>query len=78
MKKKFNILSICSFIISLVVFVISYIFYHYVTSDFKLSPNYMTAPAKPLVTYLFSILGVMFLFCSIITPVIGAIFFNEK
>ena len=78
MRKKCNILALCSFALALAIFVFSYFLYHYTLPDGGFSSVYQTEPGKPLVTLLFSIWGVTFLFASVMSLLIGRIFFKEK
>ena len=75
MKQKFKKLSLWSFILALALFVWSYFLFHYATPEGGFSLVYRAEPAKPLVTELWSILGVLFLFSSILSGIIGRIFF---
>ena len=78
MRKKCNILSLCSFLLALGIFVISYILYHYMLPDGSFTTVFQTTPGKPWVTFLFGIWGVTFLFASVMSLLIGCIFFKEK
>jgi hypothetical protein len=78
MRKKFNILALCSFALALGIFVFSYILYHHTLPDGGFTAVYQMEPGKPLVTLLFSIWGVTFLFASVMSFLIGRIFFKGK
>ena len=78
MKKKFQKLSLWSLVLALAIFVFSYFLYHYMTPDGTFTVVFQTEPGKPLVTELFSILGTLFLFSSILSGMIAKIFFPEK
>lgn len=78
MRKKCTVLSIWSFALALGIFVFSYILYHYITPDGFFTAVFQTAPGKPLVTLLFCIWGVMFLFAGVMSLLVGHIFFKEK
>ena len=78
MRKKCNILALCSFALALAIFVFSYFLYHYGLPEGVFSPVFREEPAKPMVTWLFAIWGTQFLFAAVISPVIGRIFFKEK
>ena len=74
MKNKWNILAVCTFAIALGIFVLTYFLYHYMGPDGRFLPVPQSAPGKPFVTLLFGIWGVMFLFSSVISVLIGMIF----
>ena len=78
MKKKFQKLSVWSFVLALAIFVFSYILYHYATPELTIGTVFHEEPAKPLVTQLWANLGVMFLFSSIFCRMIAKIFFSDK
>lgn len=78
MKKKFKQLSLWSLVLALAIFVFSYFLFHYMTPDGTFTTVYQKSPGKPLVTELFSILGTLFLFSSILSAMIAKIFFPEK
>ena len=77
-KKKFFILSLCCLVLAFGIFVFSHVLYHYVTADFSISPVYLTEPQKPMVTWLFAIWGVCFLFAGVFSFLLGIIFGNDK
>lgn len=72
--KKFYILSLCCIVLAVAIFLFSHFLYHYVTADFSLSPVYLTEMQKPMVTWLFAIWGVMFLFAGVFSLLVGLIF----
>lgn len=78
MKKKCNMLSLCCFVLALAIFVFTYFLYHYGLPDGGFSSVFHETPAKPFVTLLFGIWGVTFLFASVMSLLIGQIFFKEK
>ena len=78
MRKKCNTLSLCSFVLALGIFVFSYILYHYMLPDGEFTSVFQTTPGKPVVTLLFGIWGVQFLFASVMSLLVGRIFFKEK
>lgn len=78
MKKKCTILSICSFVIALAIYSFTYILFHYLRPEGGFSAVFQKKPAKPFVTLLFGIWGVMFHFASVMSLLIGKIFFSEK
>ena len=78
MRKKWNILAACSFVLAVVIFVFTYCLFHHMTPDGSFVAAYQAAPAKPFITLLFGIWGVMFLFSGVISLVIGSIFCPKK
>ena len=78
MKKKFNILALWSFGLALGIFAFSYILFHYTLPGGSFTTVRQSAPGKPLVTELFAIWGVLFLFASVMSLLIGQIFFRDE
>ena len=78
MRKKWNTLAVCSFIIAVAIFVVTYCLFHHVTADGSFAAAYQETPGKPFITLLFGIWGVMFLFTAVISLVIGRIFYPKK
>ena len=77
MRKKWNILGMCSFVISLAIFVFTYFLYHYLGLD-GFGTIYQPTPVKPFVTLLFGIWGVTFLFSSVMSLLVGIVFHSKK
>ena len=77
-KKKWNTLAVCSFVIALAIFVFTYFLFHHMSADGGFVDEYYELPEKPFVTLLFGVWGVMFLFSSVMSLVVGKIFFSEK
>ena len=78
MRKKCNILSLCSFIVSFVIFAFTYYLYHYVDVDCRFVPEFHDSPGKPFITLLFGVWGVMFLFSGVMSFLVGRIFFKKE
>lgn len=78
MRKKYYKLALWSFVLALGIFIFSYVLYHYTLPDGAFTAVYQTEPGKPLVTLLFSIWGVTFLFASVMSLLIGSIFFPRE
>lgn len=78
MKKKLRLLSLCCLALALLIFVFSFFLYHYLGPEGCFTPVKQSIPEKPLVTLLFSIWGVHFLFASVMCALINLIFFPEK
>ena len=78
MKKKFQKLSLWSLVLALAIFVFSYFLYHYVLPDGTITTIFQKEVGKPLLTELFSILGTLFLFSSILSGMIAKIFFQKE
>ena len=78
MKAKFNRLSTWSFVLAVVIFILSFFVFHYVTPDLTISPVFQKEAGKPLVCQLLSTLGVLFLFSGILCRMISAIFFDAE
>lgn len=78
MRKKIKMLSIVSFISSIVIFLFNYVMFHYMGKDGKFSKEFKKEPEKPFVTLLFGILGTLFLFGSFISSLIAKIIFSDN
>ena len=66
MKQKLLKLSMWQGIIATAIFVINYFFYHFVTDE-GFTIVWQPEPGKPFVAYLIGLLGVLFLFGSIVS-----------
>ena len=75
-KKNFLILSLITFIIGIIVFGISYFMFHYVT-DSGITLVWHPEAGKPFVTDLVGMFGVLNIFASLISLLIGLIFFRN-
>lgn len=76
-RKRFFVLALCCLVLALGIFGFSHFLYHYVNADFSLSAVYLTEPQKPMVTWLFAIWGVCFLFAGVFSLLLGIIFGSE-
>ena len=76
-RKRFFVLALCCLVLALGIFGFSHFLYHYVNADFSLSSVYLTEPQKPMVTWLFAIWGVCFLFAGVFSLLLGIIFGSE-
>lgn len=77
MKQKFLKLSRLSYGLSLLIFALDFFMYHFVT-DNGISLVFREEAGKPFVTLLLGILGVLFLFSSILSLLIARIFYSEE
>ena len=77
MKKKLRLLSLCCFLLALLIFLISFVFYHYFTPEGIFTFVFQTSAGKPFVSFLFGVLGVHFLFSSIMSLIVCRIFYNN-
>ena len=78
MRKKFLILSLCCLILALAIFAWTYCLYHYMSPEGIFTTVLRYEPGKPMVTYLFGVWGVCFLFASIMSLLVGLIFGSKK
>lgn len=78
LRKKCNILALCALVLSLAIFVFTYFLFHYLSPEGGFSAVYQETPAKPYVTLFFGMWGVMFLFASIMSFMIGIIFGRKQ
>lgn len=77
-RKRFYILAIASFAISLAIYVFTYCLFHYLGPD-GFSSMYRDIPYKPVVTIYFGIWGVMFQFAALVSVLLAWIFCpNER
>ncbi|MBR2028861.1 MAG: hypothetical protein IKA10_07760 [Oscillospiraceae bacterium] len=75
MKSKFKKLSLVSFIIAIVLFVFSFVLFHYLTPEGTFSSVWYAEANKPFVTFLFAIWGTLHLFAAVLNFLIALIFF---
>lgn len=78
MRKKFITLSNRSFLWALGIFVLSFLIYHYITPEGTITLVSQNQPGKPMVTELFAIWGVMFLFSGVVCRMIANIFYPKN
>ena len=76
-KRKFINLSICSFIISAVTFVITYFCFHYLTDD-GFTTIWQPEAGKPFVTDVLGQFATLMLFLSVASLLIVLIFYKDK
>ena len=77
MNKKLNKLSLITFIISVICFVITYFVFHYITDEgFTLIKQ--DEAGKPLVTYVIAFFSTLMLFLSVSSLLINLIFFKKE
>ena len=78
MRKKCNTLAAWTFCLAVVIFIISYILYHYMLPGGVFTLTWQPEPGKPVVTMMVAMWGVMFLFASVMSLLIGHIFFPRQ
>ena len=78
MKQKLNKLSLWSFALALVNFVIAFVFYHFFTPGVGLTSVFHKEAGKPMVSLLFGVLGVDFLFAGCMSGLVRRIFFGKE
>lgn len=76
-RSKLLKVSLYSIIISAVIFVINYFFYHFVTDD-GITTTWHPEPGKPFVSDLIGQLGVLMMFLSITTLLFALIFYKKE
>ena len=69
MRKKCNILALCTLALALGIFVFTFYLYHYCLPDGSFTNISQATPGKPWVT---------FLFASVMSALVGRIFFKGK
>ena len=77
MRSKLLKFSLCQAVISVLVFVVDYFFYHYFTLE-GFCREWQSEPVKPFVTQMIGILGTLFFFGACVTLLATFIFFNSK
>lgn len=75
MKQKLKKLSLCSFLLAVLIFAFTYIFFHFINAEGQLTPVWQAQCGKPFIAQLFGGWGVCFLFAGVISLLIGHIFF---
>jgi len=78
MNKKWKKLSLWSFGLALVDFVIAFVFFRFISPDGVFTPEFREEPGKPMVSLLFGIKGVLFLFSSMMSGLVGRLFYSEE
>lgn len=78
MKKKCNILALCSFVIAIAIFIFTFYLFHYLGPEGNFEPICHVTPEKPFVTLLFGVWGVCFLFAGVMSWLVGMIFFSKE
>ncbi|MBQ3064171.1 MAG: hypothetical protein IJC99_05165 [Clostridia bacterium] len=77
MRKKLLKFSACQAIIGAFVFLIDYLFFHFVT-DNGISFTWQPEAGKPFVADLIGIFGTLFLFGAVVSLLAAFIFFDKK
>ena len=77
MRERLLKLSLWQGIIAVVVFIINYFFYHFVTDE-GITLVWQPEAGKPFVADLIGNLGVLFIFGSIVTLLVAFIVFDKK
>lgn len=78
MSKKLKKLSLWSLVLALVDFVIAFAFFHFISPEGVFTPVFREEPGKPMVSLLFGIKGVLFLFSSMMSALVNRIFYLEE
>ena len=78
MKKKWLRFSLWNFLLAIVIFVLAFLMYHFVTPDGTISIAFQDEAGKPLVTMLLAVLGVLCLFAGIMGQMVARIFYPDK
>ena len=79
MKQKLRKLSLWSFVLALVNFVIAFVFYHFFTPGVGLTSVFHKEAGKPMIALLFGVFGVDFLFAGCMSGMVNRIVFaGEK
>lgn len=77
MRRKCNILAICSFMIALAIYLFTYYLYHHLGADGTFSTAYHETATKPFITLLFAVWGVIHQFAAVTSWLVGRIFFSN-
>ncbi len=76
-KKNFQKLSLITLITGLIILIISYFTFHFVTDE-GITLTWHPEAGKPYVTILIAIFGVLFIFSSALSFIISLVFFKEN
>lgn len=76
-KKNFQKLSLITLITGLIILIISYFTFHFVTDE-GITLTWHPEAGKPYVTILIAIFGVLFIFSSTLSFIISLVFFKEN
>lgn len=77
MKKKLILLSRWSFALAIGIFLVAYLLFHHLAPDGTFTSVYQTVAQKPVVTMLFAIWGVLFLFTGTLSRLVAHVFFGD-
>ena len=77
MKKKFEKLSVRSFVLAAVLLALSFVMFHFLT-DSGFTTVFQQEAGKPFVTEMMADLGVLFLFSGILYRMIAKIFYSDE
>ena len=78
MKRKCGTLALWCLILAAAVFSINYFLYHYMLPGGAITLTWQPTPGKPFVTNMVAMLGVLLLFASIMSLLVGTIFFDKE
>ena len=76
-RKKLFKLSLITFIVGIFVLAVAFFFFHFVT-DTGISTVFQQEAGKPFVTELIGDFGVLFIFTSVISLILGLVFFEKE
>ena len=76
-KRKWRLMSLYSFIISVFSFIVNYFFYHFVTDD-GITTKFQEVAGKPFVANLIGIFATLFLFFSVVSLLFSFVWDSEK
>ena len=76
-KENFNAIQ-AFFITAFIIFIVSYMMFHYMTPNLGFSAVFHNEPSKPFITNMTANLGVLFLFSGIFTRMIANIFYPKE
>ena len=77
MRKRFYKLSVACLIVAVIVFIINYFVFHYVTDD-GITFVWHPEAGKPFVTDLIGFFGVLFIWSSAMSLIISLVFFKKE
>ena len=78
MRKKCNILAAVTFVLSVAIFAFTFFVYHYIGPDLNILAEYQKTASQPFLALFFGVWGVLFLFASVMSLLIGKIFFDKE
>ena len=78
MRKKCRTLALLLLVLAVATMALAFFMFHYLTPELTISPVWRPEPGKPFVTEMVAVLGVLFLFGSVMSLLVGNVFFPKR